>query len=134
MEWLSIAADVIGVAGAVFALIGWLTTMQLKKQLAEEENRKNKKIKIMLKYGKKTFTLPATIRRAELTRAEVLGRLGMIPRRQTKPKTEKQERFGIEYLNNEKFFEQMDELLKGKQNATLHIDCTKEEFNQFDFS
>lgn len=134
MEWLSLTADVIGVAGAVFALIGWLTTLQLRKQLEDEENRKNKMIKIILQYGKKAISLPVDVRRADLTRAEILGRLGMIPRKQSKQKTEKQERFGIDYLNKAEFFRQIETIQKGKDNATLIIECTKEEFEQFDFA
>ena len=52
-----------------------------QEDLKKEEARKNTPISIHLKEkdGNKTIILPNTIRRGELTRAEVLGRLGMIP-------------------------------------------------------
>jgi hypothetical protein len=71
--------------------------------------------------------LPIELRRAELTRAEILGRIGMIPMK------EKGKRFSLEYLNTSKFLRRINEIIEGHGDSDLVIPCTEEELNQFDY-
>ncbi len=68
------------------------------------------------------------LRRAELTRAEILGRLGMIPMKT------KGSRFSLSYLNKPEFLAQINQIMDGSGDAVLTIPCTQEEFEQFDLT
>ncbi|MFH1634014.1 MAG: hypothetical protein ABIG63_08375 [Chloroflexota bacterium] len=66
------------------------------------------------------------MRRAEVTRAEILGWVGMLPM------MEKGKRFGIHYTNTAEFLDQINQIQKGEGNITFVIRCTQNELNQFD--
>jgi hypothetical protein len=126
MQWLSLLADVIGILGGIFALFAWLQSREVSKQLAAERHRKDKKIRVVLSYGGDELELPVEIRRADFTRAEILGRLGMIPMK------EKGQRFVLTHLNTPEFLRRINEIADGSEASTLSIPCTREEFKQFD--
>lgn len=128
MPLISTVADIIGIMGAIFALFAWIQTQRLKQSYDREIQRQNRRIHIALQHGSTSFELPVSIRRAELTRSEVLGRIGMVP--QKEPKT----RFNINYLNTKQFQQQMDRILQTSGDESLIIPCTAEEFEQFDLS
>jgi hypothetical protein len=128
MEWLGYVADVVGLAGAVFALLAWLKARQLRQDQEKEKERQNKKIKVFLQSTTHRIELPFEMRRAEFTRAEVLGRIGMIPTKNPK------ERFRIEYLNTRDFLLKVNAIMDGAGDATLEIKCTDEELGQFDLT
>lgn len=79
LEWFSLIADIIGIAGALFALFAWQQARQIRKEQKQEATRQSKVVKVTLQYGKEKSELPVQLRRAELFRAEILGRIGMIP-------------------------------------------------------
>lgn len=133
MEWLSLIADVVGIAGAVFALFAWIKARQIQQTLEQEKQRRNQKVSIVLKYKEDKYQLPVKIQRSEITRAEILGLLGMIPIKQ--PIAEKQIRFSLPYLSKPDFQIGMNEVIEGDGDAVLTIDCEKEEvLNQFDLA
>ena len=72
--------------------------------------------------------------REELSRAEVMGRLGMIPIDDKKKIILQQPRYAIDHINTEEFLTKIDEIKNGKGDAVLEIECSKKEFDQFDFS
>ncbi|MEI2698787.1 MAG: hypothetical protein V9E94_10730 [Microthrixaceae bacterium] len=128
-EWLSLIADLIGILGAVFALFAWRQARQIREDQQREQIRQNQLVQIKLQYGKQSYDLPVLqLRRGELTRAEILGRIGMIPMR-TK---EKGKRFEIRYVNTAEFLQQINQILDGNKDGILTIPCTEQEFNQFD--
>ncbi len=102
-SWVSIVADIIGILGGVFAFLAWLQTTRLRKDAEDERQRQNARIKVILSYGAKKYELPVDIRRAELTRSELLGRLGMIPIKKDEEGNE-QKRFLISHLSTQKSF------------------------------
>ncbi|NUM45124.1 MAG: hypothetical protein HUU38_10480 [Anaerolineales bacterium] len=128
-QTLSLIADIIGITGAIFALFAWLQARQLKKIQEIEQIRQNKKIKVVLNYGLEKIELPIELRRAEFNRAEILGRIGMIPM-----KDKEQKRFKLEYLHSVQFYQQVTQLMDGVNEGLLTIPCSKEEFYQFDLS
>ncbi|MBK9051456.1 MAG: hypothetical protein IPL78_11230 [Chloroflexi bacterium] len=70
----------IGILGAVFALLAWRQARQIREDHLKEQLRQNQMVQIRLQHGKQSYDLPVLqLRRGELTRAEVLGRIGMIP-------------------------------------------------------
>ena len=126
MEWLGIAADVIGIAGAVFAFLAWLVSLNTARKAKLEEKRQNKKILVQLRSGSSYFDLLVPLRRSELTRAEVLGRVGMLPLK------DPSKRFSIRYLNSPEFLKRLNEIIGGDGSPTLEISCDLQELQQFD--
>ena len=135
MEMVSSVADIIQIVGAVFtvlfAVLGWREARQANAHTKRRESVQNERIKVFLSNGTKQTELPVALRRAEVTRAEVLGRLGMLPIK------EKGARFALGYLNKSAFLEDINSIAVAEdQHDTrlmrLIIHCSDSEFNQFD--
>ena len=80
-SWLTLGniADILGVLGGIAAFFAWLQSRKVSEELEAERQRKDKKIRVILSYGADELELPVEMRRGEFTRAEILGRIGMIP-------------------------------------------------------
>jgi hypothetical protein len=126
MEWIGFVADIIGISGALFALLGWQKARQVQEELEREKIRQNKEVQVVLAHGADKIELSVELRRAELTRSEILGRIGMIPTK--KPGR----RFAIASLNTPEFLKQINQVAMGSGEGILTIPCTKEEMEQFD--
>lgn len=129
MDWksvLGLSADIIGIAGAVFAFFAWRRTKRLSEKLEKEKQRLSRKVTVVLNHGQEKIELPVQLRRAELTRAEILGWLGMLPLKN------KGGRFSLDYLSTPGFFHQINQIAEGTGDSVLTISCTKEEFDQFE--
>ena len=126
MQYLSPIADIIGILGALFALLAWRKAREVQRELQREQQRQSRKITVILNYGPKPLELPVHIRRVELTRAEILGRIGMLPMKNPGA------RFSLGYINKPEFLQRMYEITGSTGDTTLTIPCTKEEFEQFD--
>ncbi len=121
-------ADVLSVIGSVFAFFAWTQAKINSKQMTKEKERMNSRIKIILteNVSKRQILLPVHLRRLELTRAELLGRIGMIPRKN------KSEFFVLSYLNSSSFFQELNRIQTSNQEENLVIPCSREEIEQFD--
>lgn len=128
MDWLGSVSDVIGILSAVFALLAWQESLRINEKLKAEKQRQDRAIKVVLHSDRQDIELPFALRRMELTRAEVLGRIGMIPMK------EKGKRYSIEYLNQPEFLDRIDQILSGYGDATSEIPCSEQEISQFDIS
>lgn len=132
---LGVIADVIAIVTAIAAIIGAWQSTKLRQQQKREQQRLEDRIKIILTCGgQQSLELPWSIRRRNLTRAEVLGLIGMLP---IKPKTGeegKQPRFKLEYLGTKAFMDQLDEVATGERGGALLISCTPEDIAQFDLT
>lgn len=126
MDAVGLVADLIGIAGAVFALFAWLQARRLRETIEREKQRQNRKVTVVLQSGGRSVELPVEMRRAELSRAEILGRIGMIPMH------EKGARFSLSTLNTPEFWRQISQVLESDQDALLTIPCTDAELRQFD--
>ena len=124
----SFIADVLSVVGSAFALFGWLQAKANNKQITREQERMNSRIKVILmeNVSRRQIVLPVHLRRLELTRAELLGRIGMIPRKN------KSEFFVLSYLNSSSFFQELNRIQASRQEEDLVIPCSNEEIEQFD--
>jgi len=120
-------ADVLSVVGTVFALFGWLQAKANHKQMTREQERMNSRIKVILKENttKRQIVLPVHLRRLEVTRAELLGRIGMIPMKN------KSNRFALNYLHTALFLEELNRIQASNQAEKLIIPCSSEEIEQF---
>lgn len=125
--WGTVAGLIIGIVSTYFSWKAWRESKQTKKLLEKEKERLNEKINIILTNGTNEYRLPV-LRRQDLTRGEIQGRLGVVPR--------KADLYKIAYLNDERYFKQIDEIVEGSKTSgksNLFINCTKEEFEQFNF-
>jgi hypothetical protein len=127
-SWISDIADLIIIISALLAAIFSIKT---NVELRREKQRLSGRVKILLKHGDQIYPLPVDMTREELSRAEVLGRLGMIPINDEKKLEEKQPRFVLSYLNSEAFLTQLAKIRADSGDAVLEIPCSREEFEQF---
>ncbi len=125
MDWLSLVSNLIGILGAIFSLFAWIKARQIQQEIECEKKRQNKKIFVTLQNDAEQLELPVELLRSELTRSEVLGRIGMIPMR------EKGKRFSIGYVNTPEFLRQINQILARDGDAVLTIPCDPEELEQF---
>lgn len=125
MQWISWAADIIGTLGGLFAFFAWVQVSLIRKELEREKSRQSETVKVILRNPEKSLELPMELRRAEVTRAEVLGRLGMIPMKK------RSSRFEIIYLNTPDFLRQINQIREGSGAVSLFIECSKAEIDQF---
>lgn len=119
---------IIGIVGTYFSWNAWSESKKTQQLFEKERARLNEKIKIILTDGKNEHLLPV-LRRQDVTRSEIQGRLGVVPRKTELP-------YKIAYLNDEKFFKQIDEITEGSNSSgksDLTVNCTDEEFAQFNF-
>ena len=137
MEVFGYIANIIAVVGipySVYQIIGARKEYKenLEKQKVEEK-RKNDLIEICMREigGHKKIILPGKIRRTQLTRQEIMGRIGAIPKKSPKGKATKQDRFKIEYTNTRDFLDQVDNCYVSRE-TELCVNCKTEEINQFD--
>ena len=126
-------AAVIGIPMTFYQVYKNRKEANIERQKREkEELRKNDLIEVILEDNMhRKIKLPTKIRRSFLTRQEIMGRIGAIPRIPTESKSTKQGRFQIEYTNTREFIDNIDQLYTsdGKQ---LVIKCQENEIQQFD--
>jgi hypothetical protein len=124
--WISTIADIIGILGGIFALFAWQQAKRLQKNVEHEKRRLNQKIAIVLQYGVEYYTLKGDTRRAEITRAEVLGRVGALPMKN------KGDRYSLEYVSTAEFIQRIQKIQEEEGVDALVIPCKEEEFEKFD--
>ena len=127
MKWVTHIAEICSILSALFALFAGINTFLLRKKFTQEHQRLNKKIKVILQYGAESLELPVELRREELSRTEILGRLGMLPM-----KAEGHPRFSLNYINKPEFLRQINDIKVNDGEHILTIPCSEDEFRQFD--
>ena len=131
MQFFSSIADIVTLLTAAFsgffAFRAWRQTMAIREAMLQEVHRQNRKIQIVLQCGNTKYELPVPLRRADFTRAEILGHLGMIPMKEPK------ERFSLSFLSTPEFARRINEISVGEGDSVLTIPCRDEEMEQFAF-
>ena len=121
-------AFLIGVCSSIFTTA--ILYFFLKYLVWQEMSKVNSQhIPIILCNGGKKKELPLKFRLSDLTRAEVLGRIGMLPMKKSG------QRFEISYLNTPEFIGNINRIRDnyGNEGLMLEISCNDEEFDQFNF-
>ena len=129
--WSGVVGTIFGLIGMIYAIKAWSKSVEVEKFLEREKARLSKRINLVLTDGEKTHYLP-NLRRQDVTRNEIQGRLGAIPI--ANPIEKKSNRYSIEL--SPEFYEQIDSIAAGTgetEGSTLTIKCTPEEFAQFNF-
>lgn len=114
-------ADLAGAVGGVFAAFGVFRLMAAEKRLKQH-------VQVVLKLqgeDGKSITLPLELVRRDVSRAELLGRIGMLPMR------EKGARFSIRAISSPATMRELNTVVEGKS-STIVIPVTGEEIEQFD--
>lgn len=117
---LSWVANILQVAGAVFAALVWFNQRRTERTAGSIVS-----VLLTIEGEGKEFPLPLEIVRRDVSRAELLGRIGMLPMRQ------KGARFSLRALSSPAFMRAMNEVVAGRS-ATLRVPCTREELEQFE--
>jgi len=125
-------ADAIGVITAVFALWGWANTVVLKRQIADAERRRSAAIRVVLKSPTRETELPLAMVRADLSRAELLGRVGMLPLTPASAQAQGG-RFRLRALGRPEFLVTLAAVQRGERDE-LVISADEAEIDQFDLS
>jgi hypothetical protein len=126
-EGLGNFADALGITGGIMAF--YVSFLNLIDERSEKR-RLNKIVSIHLYNvdSQEDYILPFGMRRGDLTRAELLGYIGMIP-------TPGEEKVFVKlpWLSQPTFFEDLEKVKNGEDDHIV-IRCTQSEFDQFDFA
>lgn len=122
----SVFLDFIGTAANIFDFVGGLAAVWVFFKIRALD-RLNEPVSVFLSLtsGEKKIALPLEMRRRDLSRAEILGRLGMVPMKTTGA------RFALRHLSTPDFIRSINEVIDRKSKE-LVIPCSEKEFDQFD--
>ncbi|MES2023473.1 MAG: hypothetical protein V4439_02205 [Patescibacteria group bacterium] len=119
LEIIGYISDMAGAIGGIVSAIGIFTLLAQKRR--EEQN-----ISVFFRVIEedRNILLPFELVRRDISRAEILGRMGMLPIQ------EKSGRFSIRGLLSSEFLKNLNEIREGKT-SVLHISITQKELEQF---
>lgn len=134
LSWLANLFEILGFAILIITVISTLITLFNTRILRTEQREANKRITLVLEVkdndSSASYTLPGAIRRKDFSRAEIMGRLGMIPL-----EDESKRFFTLGYVQkNPKFLKDIEEIYDLKEDAIMTIPCTQAEYDQFKFN
>lgn len=121
--WIS---NGIQIGAFLFSIGAWFYARRIQRELESERRVQAEKINVCLRVegSQRHVALPITIRRGELSRAELLGRLGMVPMR------ERGKRFALSALSDPAFMDQVDAVRSNGRHVII-IPSSDEEIDQF---
>jgi hypothetical protein len=122
MELLAFIEVFANMAGAIGALVS--TFLFCKIYLDRRAQSAPVGVFLLSEEGEEV-ELPLFLTRRDLSRAELLGRLGMLPMRA------KGTRFALKALSGGQFLQDLNKVAAG-QSDRLHIPASREEIDQFD--
>ena len=128
-NWQGVIGTICGIIGMIVSIIVWIKSSKIENFLQKEKTRANESIKFILSDGKEEHEIVPSLRRREVSRSEIQGRLGTIPR-----KDENSPFYKIKYTNKREYYEQIDKIINGSNeqgDTKLVIECTQQEFEQF---
>jgi hypothetical protein len=119
---ISIAANLITLAVFSFFIVEKLLDNQSQREKAIA--LQDIEVFLLNTDTDELFLLEFALKRGELSRGEIVGRIGMAMKDTTA-------RYNIEYLKKINFLEQVNQILEDDKRQQLIIDCSAEELNQF---
>ena len=122
-------SDALGLVGSGFAFFAWLYSWRVKRTILREKERLDQEIVLVLRGDRKRFRIPVTLRRGDVTRAEVQGVLGGLP---LKKEGNGGARYRLAYLGKAEFSRALRDIQLGEDKQELIIECSEKETEQFD--
>ncbi len=122
LEVIGNIADISGAIGGVVAAYGVISLLA-----AQQRAQERVEVALRLEGEGRTVVLPLELCRRDVSRAELLGRIGMLPMRS------KGARFALRALSTSAFMAAVNDVVAGKA-TTLLIPCTGDELDQFDLN
>ncbi len=119
---ISIAANLITLAVFSFFIVEKLLDNQSQRERAIA--LQDIEVYLLNTDTHELFLLEFALKRGELSRGEIVGRIGMVLKDTTT-------RYNIEYMKKVDFLEQINQILADDQRHKLIIDCSTEEMSQF---
>lgn len=119
--FFGIIGQISNIAGAVGGIVSAIGVVKLRA--AQRRALEHVEVQLLLEGEDRTFALPLEMLRKDISRAELLGRLGMATRNQG-------QRYSLRAMSTPAFMRAINEVVEGKS-STLVILCTKEELDQF---
>ena len=130
---IGLIGTITGIIGMYFAILAFRESESIKKGITKEKERLNEDVSVTLVESNKNrrIKLPSKLRRQEVTRAELQGRLGVIPMESSGAQ---QPRYSIRYMNTKEYLEDIDKISEGSGESELTIICETDEIEQFDLT
>lgn len=126
-ENIGLADALTGLATLVVAALGWLSARRSQREAEANETKARRPVRFVLVAGETRRELPLHLRARECARAEVLGRLGMLP------VAENGKRFSLVAISRGDFLEDLNEVQDGFKDEVI-IQGTEAEIAQFDWA
>ncbi len=112
-------ATIIGLISVVIA--AW----KLRRETKRHWQKENEQIRVILRSPTREITLPVELQRGGLTRAELLGLIGMLPMQ------EKGKRFELCFLHTHEFSQRLAMVRNSDVDFEFVVQCSEEELEQF---
>ena len=122
--WDSIdkAATIIGLISVVIA--AW-NAWKLRRETKRQWQKESEQICVILRGSSQEIKLAVELQRGNLTRAELLGLIGLLPMK------EKGNRFQIDFLSTHKFSQRLAHVRNSDIAFEFVVDCDDDELEQF---
>lgn len=119
-------SGILALLAAISSVAAWMQSIANRNALSSEKERQNAAIGIKLvSEDGRSRLLDLEMIRAEVSRAEVLGRLGMLPM------ASKGQRFSIAWLSSKEFLQELARIRDGAGSDMIRIKVSASEFDQF---
>jgi hypothetical protein len=125
-ENIGLADALTGLATLVVAALSWIAARRQVSKLEAEAARSRRPIKVFLTREGEKRELPLFFRAIEVTRAEMLGRMGMMPMKDAG------KRFTFGFFSQPDFLRGLNEIQDGDGDELL-IPVSEIEMSQFDW-
>jgi len=115
-------ATIIGLFSVIIA--AW-SAWKLRRETKRQWQKENEQIRVILRSDTREITLPVELQRGGLTRAELLGLIGMLPMQ------EKGKRFELCFLHTHEFSQRLAMVRNSDVDFEFVVQCNEEELDQF---
>jgi hypothetical protein len=113
------------IIGIISAMIAALNTVILRRETKRQWQKENEQIRVILRSDTREIPLPVELQRGGLTRAELLGLIGMLPMQ------EKGKRFELYFLHTHEFSQRLAMVRNSDVDFEFVVQCSEEELEQF---
>lgn len=111
--------------GLISVIIAAWSAWKLRRETKRQWQKENEQIRVILRSKTREIILPVELQRGGLTRAELLGLIGMLPMQ------EKGKRFELCFLHTHEFSQRLAMVRNSDVDFEFIVQCSEEELEQF---